>query len=446
MKKNILTGGLSLMTILGSFASENTNKPNIIVILVDDLGYGDLSCQNFSKDIKTPNIDKLLNQGIRFTNFYANSTVSSPSRAALLTGKYPDMVGVPGVIRPNPNDSWGYLSEDVALLPEILKKHNYSTSIIGKWHLGSENPNIPNKRGFDFFHGFLSGMMDDYYTHLRDGKNSMRKNYEDINPTGHATDLFTDWAIDHIKDEVRNENPFFMYLAYNAPHDPVQPPSEWLDIVLKREKNITPKRAKLVALIEHLDYNIGRLLAYLESSGTIDNTVIFFASDNGGKLSEGASNGNLRGGKEDLYEGGIKVPAGIYWKNKIKPAVNSNFVMLFDWFPTICDLAGIESELKIDALSILPILNGVDQITDKRTVFWMRREGGLKYGGHIYYAARNGDFKLLQNTPWESRQIFNIKEDELEQNPLEKSGKIYNDLVNKLSFHITRTGHVKWQK
>ena len=448
MKKN--TFPIAFLSILGltnsGVEAQVTSRPNIIVVLVDDLGYGDLSCQNFAKDIKTPNIDKLLNQGIRFTNLHANCTVSSPSRAALLTGKYPDMVGVPGVIRTNPNESWGYLSQNATLLPEILKKHNYSTSIIGKWHLGLENPNTPNKRGFDFFHGFLGDMMDDYYTHLREGNNYMRKNDEVINPTGHATDLFTDWAIDHIKDEVRNENPFFMYLAYNAPHDPIQPPTEWLDKVLKREKKITSERANLVALIEHLDYNIGRLLTYLESSGTIDNTIVFFASDNGGKLSYGACNGNLRGGKEDMYEGGIKVPAGAYWKNKIKPAVNSNLVMLFDLFPTICDLAGVKSEMKIDALSILPILNGVDQITDQRTIFWMRREGNLLYGGHTYYAVRNGDFKLLQNTPWESRQLFNIKKDGSEKKPLRLDSPEYNKLSLELMDHIRKSGSVPWQK
>lgn len=426
--------------------SKNMDRPNIVLILVDDLGYGDLSCQNYSNDIKTPNIDKLLNEGIRFTNLYANSTVSSPSRAALLTGKYPDLVGVPGVIRTNPDDSWGYLSEDVKLLPEILKNHQYKTSIIGKWHLGLEHPNIPNNRGFDFFHGFLGDMMDDYYTHLRDGHNYMRFNEEVINPTGHATDLFTDWAIDYINDESTNDHPFFMYLAYNAPHDPVQPPGEWFDKVMKREKNITPKRAKLVAFIEHLDNNVGRLITYLENTGIIDNTIVFFASDNGGLLREGASNGNLRGGKQDMYEGGIKVPGGIYWKNKIKPAVNSDFVMLFDWFPTICELAGVKNEMKTDGISIFPILKGINQITDQRTVFWMRREGNLNYGGHIYFAVRNGDFKLLQNTPWESRQLFNIKKDEFEENPLGSDSPFYKQLVFMLMEHIRKTGAIPWKK
>lgn len=444
--KHILLIGVLILSFINLYASKRKNQPNIVLILVDDLGFGDLSCQNLMDDIKTPNIDKLLNEGIRFTNLYANSTVSSPSRAALLTGQYPDLVGVPGVIRSDVDDSWGYLSDKSVLLPARLKKSNYNTSIIGKWHLGLEYPNTPNNRGFDFFHGFLGDMMDDYYTHLRNGENYMRLNYEIINPVGHATELFTDWAIDYVKSEYSRDNHFFMYLAYNAPHDPVQPPDDWLNKILKRNKDITPKRAKLVAFIEHLDHNIGRLMSYLDDIGILDNTVVFFASDNGGLLTEGASNGHLRGGKQDLYEGGIKVPAGVYWKNKVKPAVNDNFLMLFDWFPTICELAGVQHYVESDALSILPLLEGEKQTTNNRTVFWMRREGNLNYGGHIYYAARKGDYKLLQNTPWETRQVFNIRVDEFEQNPLEQNSEFYNDLVRKLTSHIRKSGRVNWQK
>ena len=189
--------GISSLIVCPAAAQKPQVNPNILIILTDDLGFGDLSCQG-ATDLKTPNIDRIFNEGIKFTNFYANSTVCSPSRAALLTGCYPDMVGVPGVIRTHENESWGYLTPDAVLLPRLLKKSNYRTAIIGKWHLGLEVPNLPNSKGFDEFYGFLGDMMDDYYTHLRHEINYMRNNDQIVNPSGHATDVFTDWTIDYL--------------------------------------------------------------------------------------------------------------------------------------------------------------------------------------------------------------------------------------------------------
>lgn len=434
-----------LLTSQGYAQSGVKKAPNIICILVDDLGYGDLSCQGYANDIQTPNIDNLLTNGVRFINLYSNSTVSSPSRAALLTGKYPDLVGVPGVIRTNPDNSWGYLSPDAILLPQVLKKQKYESALIGKWHLGLEHPNTPNNRGFDFFHGFLGDMMDDYYTHLRHGHNYMRLNNNIIEPVGHATDLFTDWAIEYIQRSEKQNTPFFMYLAYNAPHDPVQPPKEWLTKVMQREPNTSLIRAKLIAFIEHLDYNIGKLYTYLEKTEQLENTVIFFASDNGGVLSEGANNGNLKGGKQDMFEGGIRVPAGVYWKNKIKPTVSDNFVMLFDFFPTICEIADANTTTNVDGISIYPLLKGEKQVTDNRIVFWMRREGGPKYGGQIYYAARKANIKLVQNSPWDKYQFFDLQKDPNEMSPIVTQDKRCKDLNIELMKHIQKSGAVKWQ-
>ena len=178
-------------TIASTAIAQNSpsESPNVVVILADDLGFGDLSSFG-AKDLRTPNIDALLASGVRFNNFYANSPVCSPSRAALLSGKYPDLVGVPGLVRTYPADNWGYLSEKAVLLPTMLKNAGYHTAIVGKWNLGLESPNLPTERGFDFFHGFLGDMMEDYYTHLRHGRNYMRRNEEVIEPKGHATDLF----------------------------------------------------------------------------------------------------------------------------------------------------------------------------------------------------------------------------------------------------------------
>jgi arylsulfatase A-like enzyme len=177
----------------------SSGRPNVLVILVDDLGYGDLSSYG-ATDLQTPNIDGLVTSGMRFESFYANCPVCSPTRAALLTGRYPDLVGVPGVIRTHITDNWGYLFPQAILLSQVLKRAGYHTAIVGKWHLGLAAPNTPNERGFDHFHGFLGDMMDDYYNHRRHGFNYMRLDEKEIDPEGHATDLFTQWAIDYLRE------------------------------------------------------------------------------------------------------------------------------------------------------------------------------------------------------------------------------------------------------
>ena len=448
-RNGILAGCASLFALSCSAgeSGKNHSVPNVLVILADDLGFADLSCQGTS-DIKTPNIDRIFNGGMRFSNFYANCTVCSPTRAALLTGRYPDMAGVPGVIRTDEEDSWGFLSPGVTLLPEKLKKAGYETALIGKWHLGLEKPNLPNLRGFDHFHGFLGDMMDDYQSHLRHGNNYMRKNSMVVDPQGHATDVFTGWTLDYLESRIKDKNPFFLYLAYNAPHDPVQPPDEWVRKVRQREKGITDKRSKLVALIEHMDWNIGRVLDKLNSLQLLDNTLIIFTSDNGGVLGNGANNGPFRGGKQDLYEGGIRVPAAFMWKNRITPgSVFTGLATTMDMFPTVCAVAGVKPDESTDGITLLAALTGKEQDTNNRTVYFMRREGNMRYGGMVYYAARFRDYKILQNTPWEPMQFFNVKDDPAERNPLEKAGnKNYEDLYRQLSQHIRRAGAVPWQK
>jgi arylsulfatase A-like enzyme len=175
-------------------------KPSIIFILADDLGYGNLSCYG-ATDLRTSEIDKLAKNGFKFTKAYANSTVCSPSGAAILSGNYPYFVGVPGVIRDMSDNNWGNLKDDLETLPNALQKLNYNKALIGKWHLGYESPDVPNERSFDFFKGFLGDMMEDYYTHKRAGINWMRQNNQEINAQGHATDLFTDWTVDYLESQ-----------------------------------------------------------------------------------------------------------------------------------------------------------------------------------------------------------------------------------------------------
>lgn len=429
----------------GAGAANSQDKPNILVILADDLGSGDLSCYG-ATDLQSPHIDRLVGSGMRFDNFYANCPVCSPTRAALLSGRYPDLVGVPGVIRTHARDNWGRLRPDAILLPAVLKRAGYHTALVGKWHLGLTSPDQPNERGFDHFHGFLGDMMDDYYTHRRHGINYMRREDAEIDPEGHATDLFTQWAIEYLRERSRTRQPFFLYLAYNAPHTPIQPPDEWLEKVRRRQPGISDRRAKLVALIEHLDAGIGRVLTALRDTGLDDKTLVIFTSDNGGQLDAGATNGPFRGGKQDMYEGGIRVPMCAVWPGRIEPGSRSDRVALtMDIFPTACAAAGARIAHEIDGVSFLPTLLGADQPERDRLLFWVRREGG-RYGGRAYYAARCGDFKLVQNSPFEPMELYNLAADTKEQTPLAKDHPMYSKLSAALRDHISKAGAVPWQR
>ena len=446
MAKFLGVSALSLLLFPGSgYPVQSNDQPNMLVIMVDDLGWGDLSI-NGGKDIHTPNIDKLFEDGTSLTNHYSNCTVCSPTRASFLTGLYPDMAGVPGVIRTHDRNSWGYLSEDAITLPNLLKLAGYNTAIIGKWHLGLEAPNLPNMRGFDYFKGFLGDMMDDYYNHLRHGINYMWLNNHEIRAEGHATDLFTDWTIDYLHKQRESNIPFFLFLSYNAPHFPIQPPDEWYQMVLDREKGIDSLRAKNVAFVEHLDARIGKVLDELKTTGLDKNTLVVFTSDNGGSIPHHASNYPLHGGKQEHFEGGIKVPTAMVWPGKIDPGSETPVLSLtMDLVPTLCEIAGSPVTHAIDGISLWPYINGEDPGTGERVVFWVRRDGG-RYGGQAYYAARKGPFKILQNSAYEPYQLFNLEEDPYEQTPLDTSLPIYNELRNHLSQHIRRAGAVPWQR
>jgi arylsulfatase A-like enzyme len=420
-------------------------KPNVLLILVDDLGYGDLSSYG-APDLRTPAIDGVASSGVRFGRFYANCPVCSPTRASVLTGRFPDLVGVPGVIRTHRQNSWGRLSEDAVMLPQVLAQTGYDTAIIGKWHLGLRTPDTPTERGFAHFRGFLGDMMDDYFNHRRHGTNYMRSGREEIDPEGHATDLFSDWAAEYVRGRAGSERPFFLYLAYNAPHTPIQPPGEHLERVRRREKGISKRRASLVALIEHMDSGIGKVLDALRESGLERDTLVLFTSDNGGQLGVGARNGPLRGGKGQMYEGGIRVPMCARWPGRIAPGSRSAArALTMDLFPTICEAAGAGTEHEIDGRSFLPTLLGESQREEERALFWVRREGGKRYRGKAFYAARRGDWKLLQNAPAEEMRLFNLKEDPGETRPLGEDHPRHAELREALRAHVEEAAKVPWQ-
>ncbi len=422
------------------------DKPNFLLIFTDDHGYGDVSTYGPS-DVRTPNLDRLAAEGMLFTTMRANCTVCSPSRAALLTGRYADRVGVPGVIRTHPENSWGYFDPKVPTLADELKRAGYHTAIVGKWHLGLQSPNTPNERGFDFFHGFLGDMMDSYTNHLRHGNNYLRRNAEMIEAKGHATDLFSEWAGAYLRERAqRKDQPFFLYLAYNAPHFPIEPPADWLARVKQRAPQLDEKRARNVAFVEHLDDRIGRVLAVLKETGLERDTLVVFTADNGGSLPHGQNNDPWRDGKQSHYDGGLRVPFMVRWPERIKAGSRSDYAgLVFDLFPTFLELAGRPRDTDLDAVSLVPMLTG-GTITTPRDLYFVRREGGI-YAGKSYEAIIRGDWKLLQNDPFRPLELYNLKEDPQEENNLAAANRQkFNELLPALRAHIQRGGAASWQK
>ncbi len=428
-------------------------RPNVLIIFTDDQGFYDVSYYN-KKDIETPAIDALAEAGMRFDNFYANCPVCSPSRAALLTGRQQDLVGVQGVIRDRIENSWGYWDPRSTSIATVMDRNGYQTALVGKWHLGLESPNLPNDRGFKYFKGFIGDMMDDYYHHRRNGHNFMRRNFVEIAPEGHATDLFSQWAVDYIGEASKKEDPFFLYLAYNAPHSLIQPPEEWIEKVKKREPGISDLRAKFVALTEHMDYGIGQVVQSLKDNGVYDDTLVIFSSDNGGSLRFGSDNGPLRDQKGTVYEGGLRVPTAVVWKDKIQPGSSTNHTgMTMDIFPTILEACGIEWDGPIDGVSFAPVLSGKSVDVSERPMIFSRREGGLAYNGKTIEAIRIGDLKLVHNSPFEPYELYNVTRDPYEKNNLladlqpSQFGKVtgFNELRARLAKHYQDRGRIPWQ-
>jgi arylsulfatase A-like enzyme len=438
------SGLFALLVAIASAAAED-KRPNLLIILTDDHGYGDVSAYQ-KVVVRTPHIDRIGSEGILFSAMRSNGTVCSPSRAAMLTGRHADRVGVPGVIRTQAENSWGYFDLKVPTLADELKRAGYHTRLIGKWHLGLESPNLPNERGFDFFHGFIGDMMDDYYNHQRDKKNYMRCNHEVVEVKGHATDIFTDWAIDSFREH-KNGKPFFMYLAYNAPHFPIQPPQEWLEKVRQREPQLSAARDSNVAFIEHLDHNIGRVLDALDATGLAKNTIVVFAADNGGSIPHAQNNDPWRGGKQDHYDGGLRIPFMIRWPAKIKASARSDYPgLLFDIFPTFLEVAGAKAPPDIDAVSLAPILRGEPLKTPNRELYFVRREGGNAYRGEAYHALIRGDWKILQNKPSQPYELYHLKDDPQERNDLSATeARILAELTTSINRHIQRGEVTPWR-
>lgn len=359
--------------------------PNIVLIMADDLGYGDLSCYG-NPSIQTPNIDQLAAEGIRFTDYHSNGAVCSPTRAALLSGMYQQRVGIPGVVYTRLRDSLG-MSPTVETLAEVFQGAGYATGIVGKWHLGYKTEFNPVRQGFDEFKGFVAGNVD-YHSHLDNLLiHDWWTNEEIIAETGYSTDLITRYATAFI--ERNAEQPFFLYVPHAAPHDPYEGRSD-PPIRLKGKDNRIVEADDLPGIykemVEVMDEGVGEIMQVLEAKGLSDNTIVIFCSDNG--ANKRGSNAMLRGYKAGLFEGGHRVPAIVRWPGKITAEQTSDETILsMDFFPTLCEMAGIPLEGRtLDGQSIAGhLLEGTP--LPERTLFW-------EYEGK--QAVRKGNWKWIR--------------------------------------------------
>ncbi len=417
MNQKLLTIILFL-TISFLNAQHNKNsKPNIILIMADDLGYAGLSSFG-GKGINTPELDKLAETGVMCTNFYSNSTVCSPTRVALLTGRYQQRVGLDHIyFHCLKND--GLDPEENNVLAKELKKAGYHTGIFGKWHLGAGEKYQPKNHGFDDFVGFLDGNIDYISHHNTESLPDWWVNHELRNQPGYATTLLNNAAVQFIEDN--HKNPFFLYFPHAAVHLPMQGPNDLAtrtdDFYAYRVDNLmSPEEymRRYSEMIASIDLGVGQIMRTLRKFKIEENTLVIFISDNGGEkigVQYGKVNGNTRGSKATMYEGGIKVPAIFYWKGELNPGfINKDIMITMDIFPTILDLIGvpIDTFKKPDGVNLWKSLNQVKKLDD-RDLFWMHAER---------LAMRRGDLKMIRQN--NGIELYNLIKDPLEENNLSK--------------------------
>jgi arylsulfatase A-like enzyme len=366
------------------------SPPNFIIIMADDLGYGDVGCYG-SERFKTPHIDKLADQGLRFTDFHSNGALCSPTRAALLTGRYQQRAGIDGVIyAPFDRNRHHGLQIKELTFAEVLKDSGYRTAIVGKWHLGYEEQYNPIHQGFDRFSGYVSGNVD-YFSHI-DGAGVFdwwKQNSHNREP-GYTTRLITRHAVEFIKEN--HNRPFCLYIAHESPHDPYQGPGD--DPVRKEGSNRLlwnhrePRHAEraYAEMLQELDRGIGQVVEQVQVLGIANKTLLFFFSDNG--ATGPGSNGRLYGKKGTLWEGGHRVPAIAWWSGKIEPGrITDELATTLDLMPTIVQLSGatLPADHQLDGISLTGLLLE-EQKLEERQVFWKYREA---------FAMREGPWKLV---------------------------------------------------
>ena len=420
-------------------------KPNIVLFVADDAGWHDVGYHG--SEINTPNIDKLAEAGVELNRFYVYPTCS-PSRASLLTGKYASRFGIGAPIAMK---SKKVLPTNVETLPEALKKDGYQTAITGKWHLGLNLESGPSHYGFDYTYGYLHGQIDQYTHRYKNGDRSWYRNNEFVDEEGHATDLITNEVIKYLTAIREKSKPFFIYVPFSVPHYPLQEEDKWIEPY----KNINDFDSRKIfdAAMSHMDYSIGRIIQTLEDEKLMDNTIIVFMSDNGGEENwypERETNVKLydwkfgpypklgdntpfKGFKRDLYEGGIRVPAVIYWKNHLTHRKVEQVVKVTDLFPTLvsvvdCDLT---KDLKLDGENMWDFITSEKNVKTERELY-------LKVPDKLIQ--RKGDWKLIHfgNLLEKGREeLYNVNNDPNEtKNVLKKYPEIRNELFKEMERQV----------
>jgi arylsulfatase A-like enzyme len=419
-------GYFILALLISACQKQVEEPPNIIFIMVDDLGYSDLSSYGNEK-FSTPNIDQFIAEGLRFTNSYAAAPFCSPTRVALMTGKYPAKfkIGLREPLTLSPSDLELGLSPDVPTLTSLLKDQNYSTALFGKWHLGQTEQFLPSKHGVDQFFGIMCGAADHHdhkpFDRRRDllFKRDLPNLFENDVPVekeGYLNDLITDYSVGYINQ--KHESPFFLSVQFTAPHWPWQKPDDVPVDSISYSQSGSEEAYR--SMVVNLDRNFGRIMDALAKKN-LENTLVIFTNDNGG--AKFANQGPLKGLKGSLYEGGIRVPAAVRWLGKIEEGSSTDQVIVtMDWTRTLLQLAGspYAKNADLDGLDLSPVFSDPTKETD-RSVFWRitnRRQE---------IAVRAGDFKYVRNG--EGEFLFNLKEDIGEQNDLKERSP---DVVNKL--------------
>lgn len=393
---------------------ETKVKPNIIAIVIDDAGYVDFGFMG-SKDLETPNIDKLAKDGVVFTDAHVSATVCAPSRAGIVTGKYQQRYGFEANNTGDKHTGDIGLPDNVITIADVFQQHNYKTTAVGKWHLGVTDSDHPNNRGFDEFFGFLGGSRS--YFPIEDPSKEYMLQFNDkkIDFDGYLTDVLGDYSVKFVEEN--KDNPFFMYLAYNAVHTPMEAKKEHL----KKYEN--HPRQKLAAMTWSLDENIGKLTKKLKELGIYENTLIYFLSDNGGADNNLSDNGKLKGWKGNKFEGGHRVPFIVSWPKEIK--ANQTFDGLtssLDIFKTSVSAANIQSnETKnLDGVNLIPFLKGEKEGNPHHELFWRKlEESGMRYN----------DFKLIKLKNYD-QVMYNLSDDISETKDLSKIDTKTVDVLN----------------
>lgn len=399
-------------------------QPNIIYIMSDDMGYGDLSGYG-RKDYSTPNLDKLASQGMKFINAYSAGAVCTPTRTAFMTGRYPakSPVGLFEPLRPRKLDSAYGLTPDIPSIATLLKSSGYETILIGKWHLGYLPQHSPVRNGFDYFFGFHTGTAD-YISHKgASRRHDLYENESLVYPQGYLTDIFSQKAIDFIKQ--KHNKPFFLALTFNAPHFPWQGPTDnpYEDTVAF-SKGGSPKT--YAEMMKSLDDGIGNIMKTLDSERLSGQTIIIFTNDNGGERF--SDNGGLAKGKGSLWEGGIRVPAFVRWPGKITAGtITPQVAITMDWTATILSVANAKThtEFPLDGIDLLPLLTGrIKNI--ERTIYWRTSQFDKQK------AIRDGKWKYLQDQKGE--YLFDLSSDKEEKKDVKiEQQAIFSSLKEKYS-------------